>query len=119
VLIKFIRTGVVFLAIFLVMSAMNLHLIHPKSGLGSAIGSASSSLDLVKKEKNYQINDRVIVNARGNQPTPWLGQIKGSTPDAYIIDSDRALITIPKESISGKNEVLIPFFGYLYSLFGK
>jgi hypothetical protein len=98
---------------------LGLHLIHPKSGLGSAIGSASSTLDVVKKEKDYSINDRVMVNIRGTQPSPWLGQIKAITPDAYIIDSDKSLITIPKENVTGKNVVLLPFFGYLYSIFGK
>ena len=115
---RVIRVGLIIGAVFLLLNIFNVQVIHPKSGLGSAIGSASSTIDLVKKQKSYEINDRVIVKIKGMQPSPWLGRIKAVTRDSYIVDSNKSLITIPKENISGKMLVLLPFLGYLYSLFG-
>jgi hypothetical protein len=116
---RIIRIIAALLGIVLLLTVFGFHINHPRSGLSNAIGSASSNLVIDKKQKTYNLNDRVLVSIKGAQPSPWFGQIKGVTLDNYLVQTEKALITIPKENISGKMVVLVPFLGYLYQIVGQ
>jgi hypothetical protein len=116
---RIIRIVAGLLGFILLLTIFGLHLNHPRSGLNNALGSASSNLIIDKSQKSYNNGDRVLVSIKGVQPSPWLGQIKAITQDAYIVQTEKALITIPKQNISGKMVLLIPFLGYFYSILGQ
>jgi hypothetical protein len=96
---------------------LNLRVVHPRSGVGTSLGSAGSSVVVVHKSKTYKAGDKVIAGIADKKRSPLLGAIQ-------VIDQGHVLVTTGPQyyssetpKISGKVILVLPFFGWIVGLF--
>ena len=109
------------LAIILVLSFIlflfGFRLAHPKAGLSNALGSAQSSIALVKKSDTYKSGDKVVAASQVGK-SPVLGIIASAEGGSLELILENSVARTTSEKVSGKLVAVIPFVGYLLSAVG-
>ena len=112
-----IRVTAVGAAIVLVLLLAGVRVAHPQSGVGTAIGSAKSSLVIYKKGEETGYKSKII--ATTSDGTLGLGVIAGTdTKQVYLSLGDR-YETVKAENIKGKLIAVLPFLGSILGVFGR
>ena len=104
------------LAVLVVLFALGFRIGHPQDGLESAMGSAKSSLVIYKHSGSYSIGQKVVVDVAGQGMET--GIIKSASTESVDVDTRAALIRVNQKDVRGKLIVVIPFFGYIFSVVG-
>jgi hypothetical protein len=99
-----------------VFMGVGLRLNHLKGGIGSALGSAKSSLALYKHGTSDAVGSKVIVNVKGIGPE--LGIIKSATATTVDVDLGATFTRIDKKDVLGKLVAVVPFFGSVLGIVG-
>jgi hypothetical protein len=115
ILVKRIVPIVVVIAL---LGAFGIRIGHPHSGLSTALGSASSSVVIYKSTKNLSVGSKYFGANDVKDLSPVLGEVSEAGKDFYTIKNGKFLERVTKEQARGKMIVVIPFFGYLFSVFG-
>lgn len=89
---------------------------HLKGGIGSALGSAKSSLALYKHGTKAEVGSKVIVNVKGIGPE--LGIVKSATETTVDVDLGATFTRIEKKDVLGKLVAVVPFFGSVLGIVG-
>ena len=89
---------------------------HLQGGIGSALGSAKSSLALYKHGTYAEVGSKVIVNVKGIGPE--LGIIKSAAANTVDVDLGATFTRIEKKDVLGKLIAVIPFFGSILGIVG-
>jgi hypothetical protein len=89
---------------------------HLQGGIGSALGSAKSSLALYKHGTTAEVGSKVIVNVKGIGPE--LGIVKSATDTTVDVDLGSTFTRIDKKDVLGKLVAVVPFFGSVLGIVG-
>ena len=89
---------------------------HLQGGIGSALGSAKSSLALYKHGTSAEVGSKVIVNV--NSVGPELGIVKAATESSLDVDLGATFIRVERTQVLGKLIAVIPFLGYVFGIVG-
>lgn len=89
---------------------------HLQGGIGSALGSAQSSLAVYKHGTTAEVGSKIIVNVKGSGPE--LGIIKSATATTVDVDLGDSFLRLEQTEILGKLVAVIPFFGSIMGFVG-
>ena len=89
---------------------------HLQGGIGSALGSAKSSLAIYKHGSSAEVGSKVIVNVKDSGPE--LGIVKSATETTVDVDLGAKFLRLEKSEILGKLIAVIPFFGSVLGIVG-
>jgi hypothetical protein len=90
---------------------------HPKDGLSNALGSAQSSLVIVKKASVYKSGDKIVAQPQVGK-SPVLGIIASAEGGSLELILEKSVARTTPDKVSGKLVLVIPFVGYLLSVVG-
>jgi hypothetical protein len=99
-----------------VFMGVGLRLNHMQGGIGSALGSAKSSIALYKHGTSAAVGSKVIVNVKGIGPE--LGIVKAATDTSVDVDLGATFLRVDKKEVLGKLIAVIPFFGSVLGIIG-
>jgi len=105
------------LILFLLLFLFGFRIAHPKDGLANALGSAQSSLVIVKKASVYKSGDKIVAQPQVGK-SPVLGVIASAEGGSLELILEKSVARTTPEDVSGKLVLVIPFVGYLLSVFG-
>jgi len=105
------------LILFLVLFLFGFRIAHPKDGLANALGSAQSSLVIVKKSSVYKSGDKIVAHPQVGK-SPVLGVIASAEGGSLELILEKSVARTTPEDVSGKLVLVIPFVGYLLSVVG-
>jgi len=105
------------LILFLVLFLFGFRIAHPKDGLANALGSAQSSLVIVKKASVYKSGDKIVAQPQVGK-SPVLGIIASAAGGSLELILEKSVARTTPEDVSGKLVLVIPFVGYLLSVVG-
>jgi hypothetical protein len=109
------------LAVLLILSFIlflfGFRLAHPKDGLSNALGSAQSSLVVVKKASIYKSGDKIVAQPQVGK-SPVLGIVASAEGGSLELILDKSVARTTPDKVSGKLVLVIPFVGYLLSVVG-
>ena len=89
---------------------------HLQGGIGSALGSAKSSLAIYKHGTSAEVGSKIIVNVKDSGPE--LGIVKSATDTTVDVDLGEKFLRVEKSEILGKLLAVIPFFGSVLGIVG-
>lgn len=101
----------------LILFLFGFRVAHPQVGLSSALGSAQSSLMIVKKADSYKAGDKVVADAQVGK-SPVLGIVAGNTEGSLELILENGVARTTPEKVSGKLLVVIPFVGSILGVVG-
>ena len=105
------------LILFLLLFLFGFRIAHPKDGLANALGSAQSSLVIVKKASVYKSGDKIVAQPQVGK-SPVLGVIASAEGGSLELILEKSVARTTPEDVSGKLVLVIPFVGYLLSVVG-
>lgn len=97
-------------AIAVLFFALGLRLEHPKTGLGNALGSAQSSLVVVKKISEVKPGDKIVVGAQVGK-SPVLGIVASVKNGSIEMHVGNGIARSSQDKVAGKLLIVIPFLG--------
>jgi hypothetical protein len=89
---------------------------HLQGGIGSALGSAQSSLAVYKHGTSAEVGSKIIVNVKDSGPE--LGIVKSATDTTVDVDLGDNFLRVEKSEVLGKLIAVIPFFGSVMGIVG-
>jgi hypothetical protein len=107
---------VILVLVIVVFMGAGLRLNHLQGGIGSALGSAKSSIALYKHGTTAEVGSKVIVNVKGIGPE--LGIVKSATDQTVDVDLGATFLRIEKKDVLGQLIAVIPFFGSIVGIVG-
>jgi len=96
---------------------LNLRIVHPRSGVGTSLGSASSSIVVVHKSKTYKAGEKVVAGIVDTKRSPILGAIQVIDQGQVLVTTGPLYYSSETQKISGKVILVLPFFGWIVGLF--
>lgn len=105
-------------AIVLTLWALNISVVHPKSGLSTATGDAKSTLMIVKNQDSYVVGESVVGDSTAQPDNPVFGVIAAAGDGVYMLNGDLGYISVDQEDVRGKVIAIAPWWGKLASLVG-
>ena len=96
--------------------SLGFRLNHLQGGIGSALGSAKSSLAIYKHGNSADVGSKIIVNVKDSGPE--LGIIKSATETTVDVDLGAKFLRLEKTEILGTLIAVIPFFGSVLGIVG-
>jgi hypothetical protein len=110
--------GIVLLVVVVFM-ALGFRINHPHYGVGSALGSAKSSLAIYKRGGNPTVGQKVLITVP-NWPaaSPALGIVRTVQGDKILVILGNDIRQVTKKEIGGHLLAVVPFFGYLFGAVG-
>jgi len=112
------KNSLIVVAVLVVLFALGFRVEHPHSGFKTAVGSASSSIVIVKKSDAYGVGDKVVADSASKELSPVLGQVTAVNGSTYSVTNGLFLESVEGPKINGKMIVVLPFIGYLFNVVG-
>lgn len=111
------------LSIVLVISVILLYALgfrvsHPQSGLGTSLGSASSSIVIIKESGVYSVGEKVVAQSASAELSPVLGEVTAVADSVYSVSNGVFLESIDGDEVRGRMIFIVPFLGHLFGLIG-
>ena len=103
--------------ILLLLFIFGFRIEHPKGGLKNAVGSASSSLVVVKRTNNIKAGDKIVIGVDG-KTSPVLGIASGISDGIVAVQLDNGFQKGSINQVAGKLLIVIPFVGAIFSAVG-
>lgn len=113
------RTLIYILIISLVFTLFGFRLAHPKSGLRSAAGDASSSIVAYKHSDTFQVGDKVVIKLDESSKSPAIGIIRTIEEKDFVVQTGDLILTVAKDHMSGKLLGVFPFIGSIFTILGQ
>jgi len=107
--------GVIFILLF---SLMGFRVTHPKSGLSSAAGSASSSVVVYRAANQYNVGDKVVIRMGQSELDPAIGIVRSILDETVQVQTEGLTINISNLDVRGKLFGVLPFIGVLFNVVG-
>jgi len=108
----------VILILVLLSAASGLRVSHPSVGLSHALGSANSSLVVLRNTNNLAVGDKIVYVNAIKDASPVLGLISALSVENISANNGSSTENIGKEKIKGKVLFVIPFVGSIIGLIG-
>lgn len=111
-----IRVIAISLGAILIAFALGLRVAHPASGIGTALGTAQSSLVIYKKGQVTDFEAKIV--AVTGDGKIGIGVVAGTdTKQVYLSLGDR-YETVKAEKIKGQLLMVLPFLGSVFGFIG-
>lgn len=101
-----------------VASWQKISIVHPQSGLRTAMGDAQSTLIIVKQGTSYNVGDTVVGTVTGGKTNPVFGVIAAKGEGVYMLNADAGYQSVEEKNMKGKVLAIAPWWGKLASLLG-
>jgi hypothetical protein len=105
------------LVLSFILFLFGFRLAHPQAGLSNALGSAQSSLAIVKKADAYKSGDKIVAQPQVGK-SPVLGIIASAEGGSLELILENSVARTTPDKVSGKLVAVIPFIGYLFTVVG-
>lgn len=105
------------LLISVVFLSLGFRIQHPKNGLSNALGSAESSLVIVRQIDKVKAGDKIVAAAQVGE-SPVLGIVASVSDESIELFLENGIARTTQEKISGKLLIVIPFVGYIFNAIG-
>jgi predicted ABC-type transport system involved in lysophospholipase L1 biosynthesis ATPase subunit len=113
-----LKTTAIALAILIaVFFVFGLRVQHPRAGLGNAVGSAQSSLVIVKKVDEVKPGDKIVAGAQVGK-SPVLGIVATIEKGSIELQIGSGIARSTQDRVAGKLLVVIPFVGLIFNAVG-
>jgi hypothetical protein len=106
-----------FVVALVILFVLGFRIVHPQAGLSSAMGSAQSSVMIVKKADTYKSGDKIVAHAQVGK-SPVLGIVAGTTDGSIELILDNGVARSTPDKVHGKLMIVIPFIGAVLGLVG-
>jgi len=106
-----------FVVALVILFALGFRIVHPQAGLSSAMGSAQSSVMIVKKADTYKSGDKIVAKAQVGK-SPVLGIVAGTTDGSIELILDNGVARSTPDKVHGKLMIVIPFIGTVLGFVG-
>jgi hypothetical protein len=110
-----IAIGVIALAI----GPVGIRFAHPRDGIGTFAGSASSSIAVVIPIKEPKVGMNVITEIKNRQEGPILGAISVASNDDLLISTEKNSFQVKSDDLHGRVVAVLPFMGLITNLFNN
>ncbi|MEN9680031.1 MAG: hypothetical protein RLZ57_1160 [Actinomycetota bacterium] len=101
----------------LVLFIFGIRIEHPKAGLQNAIGSAQSSLVIVKKVNEIKPGMKIVAGTNVGK-SPVLGIVASNKEGSIELHTGDGISRSTKDKVAGKLLMVIPFLGYPLNVIG-
>ena len=109
-----------YLVVFaIIFTLFGFRVAHPKSGLRSAAGDASTSIVAFKHSNSYKVGDKVVIRLDEKAKSPAIGIVRTTDQQAVVIQVGDIAIPTTSQKILGKLIGVFPFIGIIFNLVGK
>jgi len=109
-----LRVLVVTILVIGLLTVAGIRFTHPKSGLRSALGAASSSVAIYNHTKSVSKGDNVVVITGQDDADPALAVVNNIDGDNLDIQIGNSLQRVSvKSNLQGKLLLVVPFAGYI------
>ena len=110
--------GIVLL-ILIVLFALGFRIDHPRYGVGSALGSAKSSLAIYKTGSSPSVGQKVLITVPSwPAASPALGVVRNVQGNNVLVILGNDIRQVTPQQVHGHLLAIIPFFGYLFGAVG-
>jgi hypothetical protein len=116
--ISIIKKGAAVIALFSILFVFGVRVDHPKSGLRSALGSASTSIAIYRETSEVKVGDKVLANLETSEKSPTLAFVRSIDGNNLDIQSDAEMERIQSEAIRGHLIAIVPFVGTILGVVG-
>ena len=113
-----IKKGAAVIALFAALFIFGVRVDHPKSGLGSALGSATTSIAIYRETTSVKVGDKVLANLSIAEKSPTLAFVRSIDGDNFDIQSDDQMERIQSSAIRGHLIAIVPFIGAILGVVG-
>jgi len=115
---KFFKTVLSTVLILGLLFAFGIRVEHPKSGLRSALGAASTSIAVYHRTTNVSVGSKVLANLPSGKDSPTLAFVRGVDKSTVDLQSGSQMERIQRTEVRGKLIAILPFFGTLLGFVG-
>ena len=111
-----VRVLIIVLAVILVGYLAGLRFAHPQEGLGTALGSAKTSIVLYRAGDALAFENKIIFTS-GSGSTA-LGVVAGTDGKSAYVNVDTRFEQVSQDQVKGRLISVFPFVGVLFGLIG-
>ena len=116
--ISFVKIGTAVILVFVALFIFGIRVDHPKSGLRSALGSASTSIAIYRETSDVKVGDKVLANLETSEKSPTLAFVRSIDGNNLDIQSDAEMERIQIDAIRGHLIAIVPFVGTILGVVG-
>jgi hypothetical protein len=103
----------------LAFGPLGLRFAHPKDGVGTFLGSASTSIAIVKPIKQAKVGTNVITDLKNRKDGPIMGTVSVASNDDLLVSTNITSYQVRSENLHGRVVAVLPFIGWIASLFSN
>ena len=111
-----VRVLIIVLAVIVVGYLAGLRFAHPQEGLGTALGSAKTSIVLYRAGDNLAFENKIIFTS-GSGSTA-LGAVAGTNGKTAYVNVDTRFEQVSQDQVKGRLISVFPFIGVVVGLVG-
>ena len=111
-----VRVLVIVIAVLVVSYLGGLRFAHPQEGLGTALGSAKTSIVLYRAGDNLAFENKIIFTS-GSGSTA-LGVVAGTDGNSAYVNVDTRFEQVGRDQVKGRLISVFPFIGVVVGLVG-
>jgi hypothetical protein len=110
------RAIVIVLAVLVVGYIAGLRFAHPQEGLGTALGSAKTSIVLYRTTDSLAFENKIIF--KSNTGNTALGVVAGTNGKQAYVNVDTRFEQVQQAQVKGRLVSVFPFIGVIFGLVG-
>lgn len=104
---------------YIMVGPAGLKFAHPVAGASTSLGSANTSLVVVRQQDKYEVGQSVVSDLPSPKPSPVIGIVAAVSERAILISTDTGYVQIRTELLHGKVVAVLPFIGQIANLIGR
>jgi hypothetical protein len=97
----------------------NIAIVHPKSGLPTALGDAQSTVMFVKSKASYSVGESIVGKSSARDGNPVFGMVDAVGDNVYMLKAPSGFVPVAQKDVRGKVIAIAPWWGKLVSLFDQ
>ena len=111
-----VRVLIIVLAVSVVSYLGGLRFAHPQEGLGTALGSAKTSIVLYRAGDSLAFENKIIFKSSSGSTA--LGAVAGTNGSTAYVNVDTRFEQVNQDQVKGRLISVFPFVGVLFGLIG-
>ena len=104
---------------FVLFGVIGLQFAHPGAGLGTSMGSANTSVVLIKPDADLVVGKSVLTDLPNTNENPTVAVVAAVNEKAVLLATDTGYAQVRPELVRGKVVMLLPFLGAVANLVGN
>jgi hypothetical protein len=104
---------------FVLFGVIGLQFAHPGAGLGTSMGSANTSVVLIKPDAELVVGKSVLTDLPNTNENPTVAVVAAVNEKAVLLATDTGYAQVRPELVRGNVVMLLPFLGAVANLVGN